>query len=75
MSACVDCNAEAPEAQSDYSLIAAGWRILQRQNADGSRTLVWRCPRCWAEHKAKFGTISGSWPRTDGLGKDPAGGS
>ncbi len=51
--ACVDCQKQSPETETDYTLISAqfGWRLTRGKAADGSLLLEWRCPSCWAAHK------------------------
>lgn len=51
---CVDCGANAPNTDTNYTLISAtfGWRLSRRVLADGSRAVEWRCPNCWNAHKA-----------------------
>lgn len=52
---CVDCGAPAPKTESAYTLISAlhGWRLTREIDAEGRRTIEWRCPVCWAELKAR----------------------
>jgi hypothetical protein len=54
---CVDCGAEAPQTNTDYTLISTryGWRLMPRVQADGSRVLEWRCKTCWAKHRERVG--------------------
>jgi hypothetical protein len=59
---CFDCQRESPKADSDYTLIGAGWRLVERTAPDGSRAVTFRCPECWAKYKARNGIASsGSW--------------
>jgi hypothetical protein len=61
-SRCFDCQREAPKADSDYTLIGSGWRLVERPSKDGSRSVTFRCPECWAKYKARNGLSStGSW--------------
>jgi hypothetical protein len=50
---CVDCGRQAPETETDYTLISArfGWRLRREKTLDGTIILEWRCPDCWAEFK------------------------
>jgi hypothetical protein len=53
---CLDCNSEAPETNTEYTLISTlGWRLARGQAHDGSFALVWRCPDCWSKHKELTG--------------------
>jgi hypothetical protein len=51
----LDCDAKAPETEGgDTSFsTSSGWRLIRRTMADGSRTVEWRCPACWAKYRAK----------------------
>jgi hypothetical protein len=51
---CKDCQKQSPETETDYTLISAqyGWRLTRSKGRDGSLLLEWRCPSCWAKHKA-----------------------
>lgn len=50
---CVACGALAPSTDTSYTLISSqhGWRLSRTLNADGTRTVEWRCPPCWDRHK------------------------
>lgn len=55
---CVDCAAESPKARSAHTLISAkhGWRLTRIAGPNGSHHFEWRCPKCWASHKAQGST-------------------
>lgn len=58
---CVDCKVEAPETNTDYTLISAeGWRLARRLLSDGTVSFEWRCAACWAKHKERLGLSTGS---------------
>ena len=50
---CSDCGLQSPETNTDYTLIGSkhGWRLTKQKAPDGSVTVYWRCPPCWAAHK------------------------
>jgi hypothetical protein len=50
---CVGCGKNAPETDTNYTLISAqfGWRLTRVKRADGTVVLEWRCPTCWREYK------------------------
>jgi DNA-directed RNA polymerase subunit RPC12/RpoP len=50
---CVTCGKQAPETETNYTLISAqfGWRLTRYKRADGTLVLEWRCPNCWKEFK------------------------
>jgi hypothetical protein len=50
---CVDCKRVSPPTRTEHTLLSAahGWRLQRVVNADGSVTLVWRCPSCWSRRK------------------------
>lgn len=51
---CAECEAESPETETQYTLIAKhGWRVSRSRAPDGETALEWRCPTCWAAHKAR----------------------
>jgi hypothetical protein len=52
---CLDCRAQAPETVVGDTSVSTtfGWRLIRRTMADGSRTVEWRCPACWAKYKTK----------------------
>jgi hypothetical protein len=49
----VTCGKQAPETETNYTLISAqfGWRLTRYKRADGTLVLEWRCPNCWKEFK------------------------
>jgi hypothetical protein len=49
----VTCGKQAPETETNYTLISAqfGWRLTRYKRADGTLVLEWRCPNCWREFK------------------------
>ena len=57
---CADCAKEAPETETDYTLISSqfGWRLSRRGMVDGTYVVEWRCPECWREYKKIHGGIS-----------------
>lgn len=50
---CVTCGKQAPETETNYTLISAqfGWRLTRYKRPDGTLVLEWRCPNCWREFK------------------------
>jgi hypothetical protein len=50
---CVACGKQAPETETNYTLISAqfGWRLTRYKRDDGTLVLEWRCPSCWREFK------------------------
>jgi hypothetical protein len=50
---CHDCKVEAPETNTEYTLISAryGWRVVRSVDAAGDTVLEWRCPACWKRYK------------------------
>jgi hypothetical protein len=52
---CVECRAEAPETNTNFTLISPqhGWRLTRKALPDGRRSMEWRCPSCFARHRAK----------------------
>jgi hypothetical protein len=50
----VGCGVEAPETETDFTLISArhGWRLVRRTSTGGDLIIEWRCPECWQHHKA-----------------------
>jgi hypothetical protein len=50
---CVDCKRVSPPTRTEHTLLSAahGWRLQRVANADGSVSLVWRCPSCWSRRK------------------------
>ena len=71
---CFDCKGNAPETDtdSDYSLISSGWRLSRHIAPDGSPSFEWRCPACWAKHKARTGLLSGTWALDPATRKRPS---
>jgi hypothetical protein len=67
---CVRCGKEAPETDTNYTLISArfGWRLSRATQQDGSVSLEWRCPECWLAFKQ-------SRPARPVLRSVPAGGA
>ncbi len=63
---CVNCGAPSPKTESAYTLISAlhGWRLTRVVNAEGKRTVQWRCPVCWAKMKAALQV----WPKPKQIG-------
>jgi DNA-directed RNA polymerase subunit RPC12/RpoP len=54
---CVTCGKQAPETETNYTLISAqfGWRLTRYKRPDGTLVLEWRCPNCWREFKRSRG--------------------
>jgi hypothetical protein len=52
---CIDCELEAPETSTDYTLISTqfGWRLQRRVLPAGTVVLEWRCPECWKRFKLR----------------------
>ncbi|MGH7270395.1 MAG: hypothetical protein ACREJ3_08185 [Polyangiaceae bacterium] len=52
---CVNCQKNAPETDTNYTLISAqfGWRLTRSIDPDGTIVLEWRCPTCWQDYKRK----------------------
>jgi hypothetical protein len=52
---CVDCGETSPQTETNYTLISSryGWRLSRSTGPDGKKRMVWRCPRCWAQHKGR----------------------
>jgi len=50
---CVDCAADAPETETNYTLISStfGWRLARRRLPGGAVSVEWRCAACWRNHK------------------------
>ena len=60
---CADCGKEAPQTETNYTLISAqfGWRLTRSKTAKGDLLVEWRCPECWrAFKKLRPGTITGN---------------
>jgi hypothetical protein len=51
---CTGCGTRSPETETNYTLISAkfGWRISRSKNPDGTYTVAWYCPKCWAKRKS-----------------------
>jgi hypothetical protein len=51
---CVRCQAQAPDTQTEYTLIGAkhAWRCNKAKRPDGTNVLEWYCPRCWKKAAA-----------------------
>jgi rubredoxin len=63
---CTDCKKEAPQTDSQYTLIGGkfGWRVQRRKTAHGW-TVDWRCPDCWRVFKqSNPDTVSTQMPAT-----------
>jgi hypothetical protein len=52
---CIDCGAESPQTNTNYTLISQqhGWRLAIEADISGRRVATWRCPKCWAQHRDK----------------------
>jgi hypothetical protein len=60
---CADCGKEAPQTETNYTLISAqfGWRLTRSKGPSGELVVAWRCPECWREFKKQRpGTITGN---------------
>ncbi len=55
---CVTCGTLSPSTETNYTLISSqhGWRLSRGTDKLGRPTMEWRCPKCWARHKAAAGT-------------------
>jgi hypothetical protein len=72
---CADCGKEAPQTETNYTLISAqfGWRLTRSKTPSGDLLVEWRCPSCWREYKRQRpGTITGSGIRDDRPSLPPA---
>jgi len=51
---CVNCGTLSPATDTNYTLISSqhGWRLSREPDKFGRTSMVWRCPTCWAKHKA-----------------------
>jgi len=61
----VTCGKQAPETETNYTLISAqfGWRLTRYKRGDGTLVLEWRCPNCWKEFKrSRNGATPGVGP-------------
>jgi hypothetical protein len=56
---CADCGVSSHEADSQYTLIKEGWRVVQAPGAGIKAAGEWRCSACWAVYK---GRPSGAHP-------------
>jgi hypothetical protein len=50
---CTDCGVSSHEADSQYTLIKEGWRVVQAQGAANKSAGEWRCSACWAAYKGR----------------------
>jgi hypothetical protein len=52
---CVGCGTVAPPTDSEHTLISMkhGWRVSRAVDGKGRSGMVWRCPTCWTEFRAK----------------------
>lgn len=55
LQSCVGCRKQAPETNTEYTLISArfGWRLTRRTNREGAFVMEWRCPACWQRYKTE----------------------
>ena len=61
---CVECGIGSPDTNTNYTLISrTGWRLTRGQGTDGAVVMEWRCPECWAKHKAAPARNGRSIPR------------
>jgi hypothetical protein len=53
---CGQCGVEAPDTQTDYTLIGRkhAWRLEGQTDAQGRFLLTWHCPDCWREKQANI---------------------
>jgi len=67
---CVTCGKQAPETETNYTLISAqfGWRLTRYKRADGTLVLEWRCPTCWREFKRSRNGAASPSPGAPGSG-------
>lgn len=51
---CVTCGTLSPATETNYTLISSqhGWRLTRELDRSGQFVMQWRCPKCWAKHKA-----------------------
>ena len=54
---CSDCAARAPDAETSYTVIGAGWRLSKRETPEGI-CVEWRCKDCWRKHKGEAASAS-----------------
>src|SRR5258708_30871392 len=52
---CADCGKEAPQTETNYTLISAqfGWRLTRSTDASGGVLVEWRGPGCWGGVKKR----------------------
>jgi hypothetical protein len=52
---CVDCKKDAPETDSNYTLISQqyGWRLTRSKSSTGRNIHVWRCPECYEKFRPR----------------------
>lgn len=51
---CIDCGNTSPPAMGEVTLTSTlGWRLSRSLGTDGTYSIEWRCPECWARHKAR----------------------
>ncbi len=50
---CDRCGLTSPPTETNYTLIGQkhAWRMLVLETANGSKTPVWYCPKCWEKRK------------------------
>jgi hypothetical protein len=48
---CVTCGATPPQADTSYTAIGHGWRVLAREAA-GATIIEWHCGACWRAKRA-----------------------
>jgi hypothetical protein len=55
---CVRCHTQAPETQTEYTLIGEkhAWRCAKSTKQDGTHALEWYCPKCWKKISGKPST-------------------
>ena len=65
------CGKQAPETETNYTLISAqfGWRLTRYKRADGTLVLEWRCPNCWREFKRSRTAAVAGTPGKPGSGR------
>ena len=69
---CVACGKQAPETETNYTLISAqfGWRLTRYKRDDGTLVLEWRCPNCWREFK-RAPAVGAGRPASAGASRAP----
>jgi hypothetical protein len=50
---CIDCGESSPEAESQYTLIKQGWRVVPVKEDTGRIAGEWRCNACWQRYKTR----------------------